>query len=813
MRDATMMRTAAIAVLGLGLWMQASAAVLFEENFQLWVDPSDGMTKKRCDGPGGAGTYTFPAGWLLRNVDNRTPDAQTAYVNEAWEVREDFGLDTSNCAAFSTSYYAPVGAANDFMWTPAIGPLPATATELSWRARTMDGAYPDGYEVRVMTVAPTGGTGVIGNQLTNSTVLFSVAAETTGWTTHSVDLSPYAGQTVYFGFRNNSNDKFLLLVDDVVVRSIAAFDPVLTQLSQTGGTQQYARVPAPLSYTFQLEAQVGNGGTGTLTDLAVVGDVLVDGGLEQTVASTPLPSVAPGANQNVVLGGGVYDRTGTWTLEAMATSAQGDQEPSNSARELALLQVTEDELSRAEGAAAGELGIGAGNGGELGVDFTLPQAAQLEAVRAIVNNPDSLPPGTPPGPDGDGVGDFNGYTLSLVIRGWNVPANEPGGLLATATVTVPAGTPLGELPLTFDFDGLSLPAGRYLMAILEPTSPQPATMTLRTHVQRYTPGTSWITWPTNPLGGWSNAEEFGTGFARTFALTAVLRLPRNVPVALDDAWVVPETGPTTHDVSLNDTPSDQGAQTWTVSNPPATGTLQMQPDGEFDFTPAPGSGGSTVTFDYQVCDADDDCDEATVQLQVQVNTPVAVADQFDVPSDRAFAGNVAGNDILSDDGGNVWSVATPPASGLLTLQPTGAFQYTAEPATAGTDVSFTYSLCDANMDCTTATVLLQVGVNQPTAVDDAFMVFPGGMFTGSVAGNDTPSEDGGNAWTVTVPPAAGSLSMQPTGSFTYTPDAGAVGTDVEFQYRLCDVDNHCDDATVVLSVSPFGIFRDSFEGN
>ena len=55
--------------------------------------------------------------------------------------------------------------------------------------------------------------------ISQSTVVFTTAAEATTWTTHSVTLDAYAGETVYIGLRNNSNDKFLLLVDDVKVET------------------------------------------------------------------------------------------------------------------------------------------------------------------------------------------------------------------------------------------------------------------------------------------------------------------------------------------------------------------------------------------------------------------------------------------------------------------------------------------------------------------------------------------------------------------------------------------------------------------
>src|SRR5688572_5694082 len=103
--------------------------VLFYEDF-------DNVCNFACGG-GGAGTYPFPAGWFLRNVDNGTPAAAVSYVNEAWERREDFNFNVLDSCAFSTSWYNPVGTANDWMWTPLIGPLPANVV-LSWNGVTYD---------------------------------------------------------------------------------------------------------------------------------------------------------------------------------------------------------------------------------------------------------------------------------------------------------------------------------------------------------------------------------------------------------------------------------------------------------------------------------------------------------------------------------------------------------------------------------------------------------------------------------------------------------------------------------------------------
>jgi hypothetical protein len=173
---------------------QLNGQIIYSEDFDNIPGPT----------AGGAGTYVMAPGMLLRNVDNLTPAGAVSYVNEAWERREDFGASVIDSCAFSTSWYNPAGTANDFMWTPLIGPLPANCI-LSWDAKAYDAMYPDGYEVRIMTTAPTGGTGVLGNQISASTVVFSIAAEASAWTSHTVSLAAYAGQAVYIGFRNNTN--------------------------------------------------------------------------------------------------------------------------------------------------------------------------------------------------------------------------------------------------------------------------------------------------------------------------------------------------------------------------------------------------------------------------------------------------------------------------------------------------------------------------------------------------------------------------------------------------------------------------------
>ena len=162
--------------------------------------------------------------WTLFNIDARTPAANVSFVTDAWVTRGDY--DTTGVGdniAVSTSWYSPAGAADDYMVTPAIT---LTADNvLFYDAKAQDPSYPDGYELRISTTVPT-----VAGLLANPS-LFTIAGENATWTRRSVSLSAYAGQTVYLGWRNNSNDQFVLCVDNVLIDKVFANDAKVNSVS------------------------------------------------------------------------------------------------------------------------------------------------------------------------------------------------------------------------------------------------------------------------------------------------------------------------------------------------------------------------------------------------------------------------------------------------------------------------------------------------------------------------------------------------------------------------------------------------------
>ncbi len=480
----------------------ALAADIFYEPFTI---PPQGCPVSATDYPGGPGTYPFPSGWTLFNVDGRTPATGVAYVNDAWEDREDFANDVTQCVAFSTSWYTPAGQADDWMWTPPIT-LPASAL-LSWRALAYDAAYRDGYEVRVKTgAAPTQA-----NQST-STVVYSNPGEEASWTQRSLDISTYGGQTIYVGFRNNSTDKFLLLVDDVRVKDgspdLAAVAPV------PPFTSQYSRAPLGMDITPTLALTASNQGAGGLTNVSAIATPVLDGAIAGIgVVATPVPTLASGASAPLTFGAAAaYSGPGVWTTRYTASADQTESDLANNTIEVPGTTIGGNELARWEGVASGTLGIGAGNGGELGVSLTLPVGGFYAGARFAMA---PVPPddgGTPPVPNA-----CPGFDYVLNLRAFDTVNNVPGEIIDTTTPVPCEYNSGGSYDVAFVHGQHQLAAGTYVLTAVEAVGGP--TLRLPLHADRFVTGTTWVNWPTIPGGTWMHNEAFGTSFAKTYELS------------------------------------------------------------------------------------------------------------------------------------------------------------------------------------------------------------------------------------------------------------------------------------------------------
>lgn len=166
----------------------------------------------------------FESGWRVIDVDDQTPNKNVDFVTSAWVASTE--LTAGNPAAISTSWYDPVGTADDWMVSSAV-PLSATSV-LAWDAFAQDPNFPDGYEVYVVDAADVDlvtflTTGDPTDLVAAQEPTFAVAAEEATLTNHTLSaaegepLEALVGVDVRVLWRNNSSDDFLLVIDNISI--------------------------------------------------------------------------------------------------------------------------------------------------------------------------------------------------------------------------------------------------------------------------------------------------------------------------------------------------------------------------------------------------------------------------------------------------------------------------------------------------------------------------------------------------------------------------------------------------------------------
>jgi hypothetical protein len=271
----------------------------------------------------------------------------------------------------------------------------------------------------------------------------------------------------------------------------------------------YSRLPTGATFTPSPAATARNSGDYALTD--VVGSTRLtrdDVDATTPVASGTIPTLAISATSPLVFanGPGTISGNGTWRVRYDVAASQSSNEinvADNTSLSLPTV-VGGSEFARhagPRGTGSGALGIGAGNGGEIGVEFQFDQSTQIIGIRFAINGTVPDPKGPPPSPP---------YIHRALIRA--VENDQPGAIVATTGDLDYPYLDAGPRIVDGALQGgpVTLPAGRYVALVTE--APM-LTMQLHMHPERYVAGATWIWWPTSPLGpGYAHMEAFGTQY-------------------------------------------------------------------------------------------------------------------------------------------------------------------------------------------------------------------------------------------------------------------------------------------------------------
>jgi large repetitive protein len=285
----------------------------------------------------------------------------------------------------------------------------------------------------------------------------------------------------------------------------------------------------------------------------------------------------------------------------------------------------------------------------------------------------------------------------------------------------------------------------------------------------------------------------------------ILNDENEAPVAVDDSYSTDEDTPlnvAAPGVLGNDTDADGDALTAMLVDDVANGTLDLESDGSFTYTPNANANGSD-SFTYKANDGAADSDVATVTLTVNAVNDAPTCEDVTLTTDEDAPGSTSPDCSDVEGDSLTYEVVEQPAHGTagvedgeLTYQPNANFN--------GSD-SFTYRSSDGSATSDTANVAVTVNAvnDAPLANDDSYDVDEDTTLTveaPGVLGNDTDVEGDELTAVLVTDVSHGSLTLNSDGSFAYSPDPNYSGSD-SFTYRANDGTESGNVATVTITVN------------
>ncbi len=386
----------------------------------------------------------------------------------------------------------------------------------------------------------------------------------------------------------------------------------------------------------------------------------------------------------------------------------------------------------------------------------------------------------------DGQGGTTTGTVTLNVTPVNDAPTTSGG----ATAGTEDQSVAGQLAAT-DVDGDTLTFG------LAPNgAPAHGTVTVNPDGSySYTPAANF-----NGTDSFTYAVSDGNGGTTLGTISITVDPANDAPTTSGATVAGQEDGSIAGQVTGHDIDGDALSFGLAPNGAPANGTVTMNPDGSFSYTPAANFNG-TDSFTYTVSDGNGGTTTGTVSVNVAAvnDAPVTSGGEATIAEDGSVTGQLVASDVDGD--AITFGVAQngAPSHGAVTVNPDGSYSYTPNPNFVGTD-SFTYQVSDGNGGTTLGTITVTVtNTNDAPTTSGATVA---GQEDGTIAGQVTGHDVDGDALSFAVDgaPANGTVTMNPDGSFSYTPAANFNGTD-SFTYTVSDGNGGTTTGTVSVNVA------------
>jgi len=237
---------------------------------------------------------------------------------------------------------------------------------------------------------------------------------------------------------------------------------------------------------------------------------------------------------------------------------------------------------------------------------------------------------------------------------------------------------------------------------------------------------------------------------------------------------------------------------------PENGTVVLNDDGTFTYTPNPGFDGVDY-FTYKLEKKPDgpESDETTVTILVNPPQMIAHGDEYVCPVGTTLTVSATDGVLKNDEYDDPVKALPAEAAqyGTVTLNDDGSFNYVPGPEFNDGTVSqdtFQYKIYEHDPSDKWATVTIQ---RLDLGADDAsFSIKHDRNLTGSLPFGSTDTLGNPVSASAVSNPTSGTLTLQKDGTFRYEPNAGFVGTDT-FTYEITNGKEVEGPATVTIEVT------------
>jgi len=234
---------------------------------------------------------------------------------------------------------------------------------------------------------------------------------------------------------------------------------------------------------------------------------------------------------------------------------------------------------------------------------------------------------------------------------------------------------------------------------------------------------------------------------------------------------------------------------------PVMGSLEFNTfNGHCTYQPNEAISG-TETFQFQVKDNQGATSRATtiyIVITPENDPPVVTSAQFEIFEDTVLTDVLTAEDQDQDD--FIFIVQSSPAKGTLELQPTGEFTYSPFQDQHGTD-SFVVAAQDPFIvsENATITVIIRPVNDAPVMTPATFETNEDTVFSSTLTASDPDLDD--ITFVLKSQPEKGTLNLELSGDFTYTPFSNTFGTDT-FSVAVEDAYTASENVTMTINILP-----------